>query len=229
VSAESFAHVGTWIFDLDNTLYPAECDLFSQVDARMTDFIVRRLGLDREAANTLRLHYYLTLGTTLAGLMRDHAVDPRDFLGHVHDIDFSAVAPAPELRRAIDALPGRKFVFTNGARDYAAKVADRLGLTGCFEDVFDICAGGYVPKPNPAAYDAMLKAHRIAPESAAMFEDLPQNLVAPHALGVRTVLVRSACMPVDAGPYADRIDFETGDLTKFLNDVKPTRARHHAA
>ncbi len=214
--ASAFAHVETWVFDLDNTLYPAECDLFAQVDVRMTGFIVDRLGIERETANALRLHYYQTLGTTLAGLMRDHDVDPEDFLHHVHDIDLSVVQAAPALKSALDALPGRKFVFTNGARSYAVAVAERLGVAGCFDDVFDICAGSFVPKPNQAAYDAMLKAHGIAPRRAAMFEDLPQNLTAPHALGMKTVLVRSACLPTEVSARDAHIDFETDDLTGFL-------------
>ncbi len=212
----AFAHVETWVFDLDNTLYPAECDLFAQVDVRMTRFITDRLGLQRDAANALRLHYYETLGTTLAGLLRDHGVDPHEFLDYVHDIDLSVVDAAPALKDAIDALPGRKFVFTNGARNYALAVAERLGVADCFDDVFDICAGAFVPKPNQAAYDAMLKALAIAPHRAAMFEDLPQNLTAPHALGMKTVLVRSACLPTKASAADPHIDFETDDLTGFL-------------
>lgn len=185
-----FGHVETWVFDLDNTLYPADCNLFAQIDRRMGEFIAGRLNIPLDQAQALRESYYREHGTTLAGLVRLHGVPPDAFLDYVHDIDLDPVAPAPELAAAIDALPGRKFVFTNGSRKHAEAVASRLGLDGRFEDIFDIHALEYVfPKPTREAYERFVKAHSIGARRAAMFDDLPQNLEPAHALGMTTVLV----------------------------------------
>jgi putative hydrolase of the HAD superfamily len=184
-----FSHVEAWVFDLDNTLYPANCNLFAQIDRRMGEFIAQSFGIPFEEAQILRETYYYEHGTTLAGLMRLHNVSPHAFLDYVHDIDLGAVAASPELAAAIDALPGRKFVFTNGSRKHAEAVAARLGVLGSFEDVFDIHAADYVPKPERAAYERFMTAHGIAAQSAAMFDDLPHNLETAHTLGMTTVLV----------------------------------------
>ena len=146
-----FSHVEAWVFDLDNTLYPADCDLFAEIDARMGDFIAERFGVSQEEAQRMRKTYYYEYGTTLAGLMRLHNVPPNAFLDYVHDIDLSVIAPAPDLRDALDALPGRKFIFTNGSRRHAESVIARLGIDGRFDDLYDIHASEFVPKPERAA------------------------------------------------------------------------------
>jgi len=185
-----FGHVETWVFDLDNTLYPADCDLFSQIDRRMGAFIADAFGLSLEEAHALRQRYYFEHGTTLAGLIRLHDVCPDTFLDYVHDIDLAVVPPAPKLGAAIDRLPGRKFVFTNGSRKHAEAVVGRLGLLDRFEDIFDIRALGYVhPKPTREAFDRFVTRHSIAAARTAMFDDLPHNLETAHALGMTTVWI----------------------------------------
>jgi putative hydrolase of the HAD superfamily len=185
-----FDHVEAWVFDLDNTLYPADCNLFAQIDRRMGEFIAQELGLALDQAQALRKSYYYEHGTTLAGLVRLHGVSPDAFLDYVHDIDLSAIAPAPELAAALDTLPGRKFVFTNGSRKHAERVAERLGVAGRFDEIFDIHALEYVhPKPTHEAYRRFLRACRVTPAQAAMFDDLPHNLKTAHELGMTTVLV----------------------------------------
>ena len=188
----AFTLVDTWVFDLDNTLYPAECNLFAQVDQRMGAFISELLGVDRAEARRIQKDYYYRYGTTLAGLMAEHRLPPQRFLDYVHDIDLAAVPEAPELGAVIERLPGRKYIFTNGSRRHAERVAAKLGVLHHFEDIFDIVAGDYVPKPAADAYDRFLKAHGVEPRASAMFEDIPHNLEAPHALGMATVLVHSA-------------------------------------
>jgi putative hydrolase of the HAD superfamily len=188
--AAGFSHVEAWVFDLDNTLYPADCNLFAQIDRRMGEFIANSFGIPLEEAQTLRETYYYEHGTTLAGLVRLHDVSPHAFLDYVHDIDLDAVAASPELAAAIDALPGRKFVFTNGSRKHAEAVAARLGVLGCFKDIFDIHALEYIhPKPTREAYQRFAKACGVVPRQAAMFDDLPHNLETAHVLGMTTVLV----------------------------------------
>jgi putative hydrolase of the HAD superfamily len=186
-----FDRTDVWIFDLDNTLYPAECNLFAQVDQRMGEFIARFLGVPFEYARHLQKTYYRQFGTTLCGLMQVHGMDPKSFLDYVHDLDLSVLKEHPELADAIERLPGRKLIFTNGSRAHAERVAGKLGVLHLFEDIFDICNAEYVPKPTRACYDAFLKAHDVEASASAMFEDMPHNLEAPHALGMTTVLVHS--------------------------------------
>lgn len=188
--ATSFAAIETWVFDLDNTLYPADCNLFAQIDRRMGEFIMQRLELPLDQAQALREAYYYQHGTTLAGLVRLHGVAPDDFLDYVHDIDLGAVLPSPELAAALANLPGRKFIFTNGSRKHAEAVVTRLGVSGHFDDICDIHALDYIyPKPMREAYERFVAAHGVAARQAAMFDDLPHNLETAHALGMTTVLV----------------------------------------
>ena len=189
--SSSFDHIEAWVFDLDNTLYPADCNLFGQIDRRMGEFIAQNLSLPLAEAQALRETDYYEHGTTLAGLVRLHGTSPDAFLDYVHDIDLSAVAPAPDLAAALAALPGRKFIFTNGSRKHAEAVAARLGVAGLFDDICDIHALGYIhPKPAREAYDRFVRAHGVVAHRAAMFDDLPHNLETAHRIGMTTVLVQ---------------------------------------
>lgn len=229
---EKFHDTRAWIFDLDNTLYPAECNLFAQVDQRMGEFIADYLDLPFADARVLQKSYYVSYGTTLSGLMLEHDLKPEKFLDYVHDIDVSMLPPAPELGAAIEALPGEKYIFTNGSRKHAENVAGQLGVLDKFNGVFDIGAAGFVPKPDPKAYDMFLKAHNVTSHEAAMFEDMPHNLEAPHQLGMVTVLVHSEFYdhPVQkqirqwSEPPA-HVHHMTEDLPGFLDQVNETLGR----
>jgi putative hydrolase of the HAD superfamily len=221
-----FARTAAWIFDLDNTLYPAECNLFAQVDHRMGEFIARYLGVPYAHARHLQKSYYRQFGTTLAGLMAIHKLDPTEFLAYVHDIDLSVVAESPELRARLAALPGRRLIFTNGSRRHAERVAEKLGVLDLFEDICDIAACAYVPKPEADAFQRMIRRHGVDGATAAMFEDMPMNLEAPHALGMTTVLVHSSYLdhPVQQTmktwtELPDHIHHMTMDLHGFLADT----------
>ncbi|MDB2668599.1 pyrimidine 5'-nucleotidase [Alphaproteobacteria bacterium] len=225
---QNFGNIDSWVFDLDNTLYPTDYNLFHQIDVRMTGFIQRLLDVDQEEAYRLQKDYLSDYGTTLSGLMNRHNMVPDAFLEFVHDIDVSVLSPAPELAKAIEALPGQKFIFTNGTTGHADRVAERLGVRHLFTDVFDIVAAGYVPKPNPDVYPAMLKKFDIDANRSVFFEDLARNLAPARKLGMKTVLVHHAD---DDGtghvglngssPMQDQnfIDHRTTDLTHFLNSV----------
>jgi putative hydrolase of the HAD superfamily len=224
-ATRGFNHVDTWIFDLDNTLYPASCNLFAQVDLRMSEFIAKTIGVPREHARHLQKAYYRQFGTTLAGLMKVHKLPPGPFLEYVHDIDLSLVPVMPDLAAAISALPGRRLIFTNGSRVHAENVARKLGVLDLFEDICDIAAMEYVPKPEREAFDRMLKLHAVPATQAAMFEDMPHNLVAASALGMTTVLVHSDYIDHPAQlkirewrELPDHVHYLTRDLTKFLVD-----------
>ena len=216
-----------WIFDLDNTLYPAECNLFAQVDQRMGEFIAKYLGVPFEYARHLQKSYYRQFGTTLTGLMQVHKLKPQAFLEYVHDIDLSVVPAHPELAAAIARLPGRRLIFTNGSRWHAERVAAKLGVLDLFEAIWDIEACGFVPKPHADSYASLLAAHGIAGASAAMFEDMPHNLEEPHALGMTTVLVHSSYMdhPVQQKirewrEPPEHVHHMTENLTGFLAALK---------
>ena len=186
-----FDRTRVWIFDLDNTLYPSECKLFIEIEHRMGEFIARLLGVSYQQAQHLRLTYYRQFGTTLSGLIQVHRVEPKAFLDYVHDIDLTGVAEHPELRTAIGRLPGRRLIFTNGSRGHAERVATKLGILDLFEDICDIEACSFTPKPDAAAFDHMIRAHSVVSADAAMFEDMPHNLEVPHVLGMTTVLVKT--------------------------------------
>jgi putative hydrolase of the HAD superfamily len=215
-----------WVFDLDNTLYKAECNLFAQVDQKMGEFIANFLGVPFEYARHLQKSYYRQFGTTLSGLMKVHKMRPEAFLDYVHDIDLAVVPEHPELAAAIEQLPGRRLIFTNGTRAHAERVAGKLGILHLFEDIYDIVASDYVPKPQAGPYNDFLKRHGVSAKAAAMFEDMPHNLEVPHQLGLTTVLVHSSYVdhPVQIGirnwqKPPEHIHHMTEDLTGFLGDV----------
>lgn len=221
-----FASVDTWIFDLDNTLYPPECDLFAQVDLRMTEFISSYLGVDAVEAKRIQKDFYIEHGTTLAGLMTVHGLEPTEFLDYVHDIDVSAVLADAPLGHAIDALPGRKIVFTNGSLAHAENVIRQLGIGHVFEGIFDIVSTEYEPKPRQRAYERFLAASGIEPTRAAMFEDLARNLEVPHALGMATVWVRPPITGPERhhalsheGADGPHVHYVTDNLREFLEEL----------
>ncbi len=210
--------IRAWIFDLDNTLYPASADLFAHVDRRMTDYVSARVGVGRDEAFRLQKHWFRGHGTTLAGLMAEHRVDPHEFLDYVHDIEMDALEHNAPLAALIARLPGRKLVFTNGDKPYALKVLDRLGLAESFEAVHDIHAMGLTPKPDPAAYRGLCDAWAIDPATALFADDMARNLRPAKAIGMTTLWVDNGS---EQAGDADRqhIDHITPDLTGWLSDV----------
>jgi putative hydrolase of the HAD superfamily len=213
-----FAAIDTWIFDLDNTLYPSSCDLFAEIEVRMGLFITQRLGLAREDAHALRRHYYRTHGTTLSGLMAVNGIDPHHFLRFVHEVDLSVVPPNPALDRHLSRLPGRKIVFTNGSVDYAERVLERVGIRSHFELIFDIEAAGFVPKPAPQTMDALLARLVCNPAQAIMFDDIPANLIPARERGLTTVLIKTGKSWAATTDVAMEAHHATEDLTGFLGE-----------
>ncbi len=223
-------HVENWIFDLDNTLYAAECRLFAQIDARMTAFIRDRLSLPHWRARKLQKSYYVEYGATMNGLMERHGVCPDEFLEYVHDIDLSPIHKNEPLAAALAALPGRKFIFTNGSVRHAENVAGALGVLPLIDEIFDIKAAGYAPKPRREPYEKFLAAHGVEARSAIMFEDIIQNLETPAALGMTTVLVHSDAAWLDDEPHEKRparpgdnaphVHYVTDDIAAFLTGAE---------
>ena len=208
-----FSHVETWIFDLDNTLYPPAARLFDQIEVKMTDWVARALSVDRTEADRLRKHYWHQYGTTLAGLMREHDVDPAPYLDEVHDISLDHLNPDPELAKAITALPGRRIVYTNGCEPYARRVLAARGIEQCFAAVYGVEHAAFVPKPERAAFETIARLDGFAHQTAAMFEDDIRNLEAPFHMGMRTVHVAPDS---DTKPF---VHHHTDDLTTFLQKL----------
>jgi putative hydrolase of the HAD superfamily len=222
----TFAHIETWVFDLDNTLYPHHVNLWQQVDVRIRDFVAQYLNVSKEEAFKIQKDYYRRYGTTMRGMMTEHGLDADDFLAYVHEIDHSPLEPNPAMGAAIEKLPGRKLILTNGSRAHAGKVLERLGIGEHFEDVFDIVAAELEPKPAHRTYQRFLKLHGVDPAKAAMFEDLARNLVVPHDLGMTTTLVvpdgTKNVVREDwelEGRDAAYVDHITDDLTGFLQNL----------
>ena len=223
-AARSFDHVDTWIFDLDNTLYPSHSRVWPQIDDRITLYIANLFGLDGISARALQKYFYHKYGTTLRALIDEYGIDPYDFLDFAHDIDHSDIELNPSLGRSIERLPGRKLILTNGSRRHAENVARKIGILDHFEDVFDIAASDFVPKPERRAYERFLERHGVEPARSAMFEDIAKNLVVPHDLGMTTTLI----IPKTIDPFresfeqeaveAPHIDHITSDLAGFLAD-----------
>ncbi len=207
----SFSHVAHWVFDLDNTLYPPQMKLFDQIEVLMTRYVMDQLKVTRAEADRLRHEYWRDYGTTLAGLMQVHGVDPEPYLVAVHEVDTSHMTADAELAAHIRDLPGRRIVYTNGSAPYAERVLAARGLSGLFDAVYGVEHAGYTPKPHRAAFETVFAADGVATERAAMFEDDPRNLAEPHAMGMRTVHVAP-------DPHeADHIHHHTDDLTGFLS------------
>ena len=216
--------IDTWIFDLDNTLYPASHSLFPLIDVRIRSFISRHLDLAPDAAYALQKRYYRDYGTTLRGLMSVHHVDPRDFLDYVHDIDHSVLAPVHGLDAALAALPGRKLVFTNGSHDHAVRVLERLGISRHFDGIFDIVAADFIPKPDLSPYEKLGKQFALDFTRTAMVEDLERNLVPAAQLGMTTIWFKQDEHPdllvLDAtSPDLPHVHHITGDLVRWLEQV----------
>jgi len=219
-----FSHVRDWIFDLDNTLYRADNGIFAQIDTNMTRFVAQLLGMERDDARKVQKQLYRDHGTTLAGLVAVYKIDPEPYLTFVHDIDLSELLPDQGLRDALKRLPGRRFVFTNGCRNHAARILERLDLSPLFDGIWDIRTIRFSPKPGPAAYQAVVEEAKLDPNAAAMFDDIARNLVVPKDMGMTTIWLNCQSDWSRQGPdfpvaSREHIDHETGDLRLFLESI----------
>ena len=212
-------HIDCWIFDLDNSLYPASANLFELIEIRMNEYIQELIGCGHDEARRIQKGHFHEHGTTLAGLMRSHGVDPHHFLDFVHDIELARIAADPKLVAALDRLPGRKFVFTNGDENYARRVLDRLGLANAFDGLHDIHAMDYVPKPDPRCYEMMCERYEIVPERALFVEDMARNLAPAKALGMTTVWIDNGSEQAGFGADPDFIDYRITDIGEWLDEM----------
>ena len=196
-----FRHIDTWVFDLDNTLYPGQAEILERVHDKINAFIMDYFNIPLEAAETKRKGFYKTYGTTLYGMISEHGINPDDYLRRVHEVDISGIPLCPVTARGLEVLPGRRIVFTNSAREHAERILSHLGIRHLFEDIYDIRAAGYVSKPHPAPYAALLERYAITPKTACMVEDMAKNLVTAHACGMTTVWISGGQILDEAIPY----------------------------
>lgn len=212
-----------WVFDLDNTLYPASNGLMADVSARMTQFVAQLLGVAAEDALVEQKHLFRQHGTTLRGLMEKYAVDPWSFLDFVHQVNYERVDPSPRLAAALAALPGRKVVYTNASTSHAERVLDRLGIAGHFDGVFDVAAASWRPKPHPSGYQMLVEQHQITPEKSVMVEDIAPNLKPAAALGMTTVWIEHADAAAPEwtapGKSSDYVHHKIADLVDWLESL----------
>jgi putative hydrolase of the HAD superfamily len=222
-SEPDFRGIDTWVFDLDHTLYRTSAEQDAEMEERICRFVQDLFATDRDTAFRIQKDYLKDHGTTLAGLLRNHAVDPDAYHDAINDIDALALTPDPRLREGLARLPGARFVFTNNCGRYARAVLARLGLADLFENVIDARTTNFVPKPKEAAYAALLAQGKFDPKQAALFDDSLRNLVPARALGMRTVwynhgLGLSSHFKIDAPEL--HIDYETDDLAGFLQTIR---------
>lgn len=216
------SHVDTWIFDLDDTLYPPGSEVMALMEDRMAVFVSRETGLPRDEARALQKRYLHEHGTTLAGLMAHHGIEPEPFLTEVHDVALDSLQPDEALRSGLERLPGRRLVFTNGDAGHAERVLRKLGVEALFEDVFHIASANYIPKPNVQTFARMVERHGVAPAAAAFFEDSERNLAPAAAIGITTVLVG----PAAELSSADFVHHRTPSLAPFLHAVRVRETQH---
>ncbi len=214
-----FSHVTEWVFDLDNTLYPRHCDLFSQIDKQMTDYMMNLTGLEFDAARKLQKDLYRDHGTTLRGLMTTRNIDPHEFLDHAHDIDYTELPKNPMLGELLHQLPGRKLIYTNGSVSHAQNTLNALGIEGVFHEIFDIVASDFDPKPLADPFNKFIDAHGVDASRAAMFEDLPRNLKPAKDAGMVTVLVSPQPGTNFRGEAWEKLDQEHGHIDHLTDDL----------
>ena len=215
----AFAHIDTWIFDLDLTLYPPDADIMSQVRDRIALFVRDYFEISADEAHGIRYNYWQKYGTTLSGLMVEHDIDPNTYLDFVHEVDLSKLKPCPDLRADILALPGRKLIFTNADLPYARRVLEARGLDGVFEDIFDIHRMNHVPKPHPASYDAICRELKLTPSTALFVEDSVHNLLPAKALGMTTIWVKHSD-EADSSSHDNYVDHQIADVAEWLSSIQ---------
>ncbi|NQV55145.1 MAG: pyrimidine 5'-nucleotidase [Rhodospirillales bacterium] len=216
---EKLKNSTSWVFDLDNTLYPAGANLFDQIDKRMCSFIADYLDIDHAEAYRTQKRYFREHGTTLRGLMDHHDMDPAPYLDYVHDVDLGPIMPDLRMDQALGRLTGRKFVFTNATLEYAERVLERISIKHHFAGIFDIVAASYVPKPAPVIYEKMVSRFEIEPEGAVMVEDIVRNLGPAADMGMTTVWVETGRPWAEADAEILKPHHRTDDLSRWLAEV----------
>ena len=220
----SFKSIKFWIFDLDNTLYSGQTKVFEQVDKKMSKYISNKLNIDLEEARKIQKNYFHEYNTTLNGLIKNHKIDPNEFLEFVHDINIDFLEEDPELAEEIKKLDGLKIIFTNGSRKHALNVTKRLGVDQLFDDIFDIVDCDFVPKPLMKPYKKLVEKHKIDPKLCVLVEDIARNLKPAYEMGMKTVWIENNEPWASKFADSDFVNYRTNDLPGFLRKINLLRA-----
>lgn len=208
--------ISAWVFDLDNTLYPASANVFAQVDVKMREYVAQFLKIDQDEAHRIQKSYFREYGTTMRGMMTHHNMDPAPFLDYVHNIDVDMVPPSPALSDVLGELSGKKYIFTNASTGHAERILARLGIAQHFDGIFDIVDAGYQPKPNPEIYDLFVEKFQIDPQTSIMVEDIARNLEPAAALGMQCLWIKTDTKWGKDGVGEPYVHYETDDLVSWL-------------
>ncbi|TNE33281.1 MAG: pyrimidine 5'-nucleotidase [Alphaproteobacteria bacterium] len=222
---KDFSHINCWIFDLDNTLYPHESNLFAKIDQRMGEFLCDFLQVELPEAKAVQKKYFHEHGTTLNGLMQNHDIDPHDFLKYVHNIDVSDLAANATLASALEQLDGRKIIFTNGSIFHAKNVSSQLGIEHHFDHIFDIAAADFRPKPDKGVYEKLVRELDIDPTRAVLFEDMAVNLAPAHEMGMITVWIPNPAHWSSEGSEGVHIHYTIDNLANWLEALLEDKIR----
>ena len=209
-----------WIFDLDNTLYSGQTKVFSEVDKKMSSFISKKFNIDLVEAKKIQKEYFYEYGTTLSGLMKKKNVDPNEFLEFVHDIDISWLPKDKLLREELIKIKEKKYIFSNGSHDHINNVTNQLGIDDLFEGIFDISDAEYTPKPEPKAFDLMVKKFGINPKETIYVEDIAKNLSIGKERGCSTVWLKNNEQWGKMESDKDYIDHKIENLSLFLKEIR---------
>ena len=213
-----------WIFDLDNTLYSGKTRVFEQVDKKMSKYISEKLKVSVDEAKKIQKNYFYEYNTTLNGMIKNHKIDPNEFLEFVHDINIDFLKKDLELQKELLKLKGKKIIFTNGSRKHALNVTQKIGIDQCFDDIFDIVDSNFVPKPAIEPYNELVKKHKIDPKSCLFVEDIARNLKPAYEMGMKTVWIENDEPWARKFSDSEFINYKTNDLSGFLKKINLAKA-----
>ena len=221
---KSFNSIKYWIFDLDNTLYSGKTKVFEQVDKRMSKYISNKLNVNVEEAKKIQKNYFHEYNTTLNGMIKNHKIDPTEFLEFVHDINIDFLQKDSALAKEIEKLDGKKIIFTNGSRKHAINVSKRIGVDQLFDDIFDIVDAEFIPKPLLEPYKKLVKKHKIDPKLCVFVEDIARNLKPAYEMGMKTVWIENE--DPWAKEFSDHkfVNYRTNNLSEFLKKINLLKA-----
>ena len=221
---KSFKLIKCWIFDLDNTLYSGKTKVFEQVDKRMSKYISNKLDVSVEEAKKIQKNYFYKYNTTLNGMIKNHKIDPNEFLEFVHDINIDFLQKDPELEKEIEKLNGKKIIFTNGSRKHALNVTKRIGIDQLFDDIFDIVDCNFIPKPSIEPYKKLVEKHKIDPKLCVFVEDIARNLKPAYEMGMKTVWIENDEPWASKFSDSNFVNYKTNNLPEFLKKINLLKA-----
>jgi len=221
---KSFNSIKCWIFDLDNTLYSGKTKVFEQVDKRMSKYISDKLNISVEEAKKIQKNYFHKYNTTLNGMIKNHKIDPDEFLEFVHDINIDFLQKNPVLGKEIEKLDGKKIIFTNGSRKHALNVSKQIGIDQLFDDIFDIVDAEFIPKPLLEPYKKLVEKHKIDPKLCVLVEDIARNLKPAYEMGMKTVWIENDEPWASKFSDSEFVNYRTNNLSEFLKKINLANA-----